>query len=90
VSAPAPDCRTCGACCLGQLVVLTKRDRDVPILALDATGTRLAVQGGRCVALRGRPGVSVTCSIYDRRPEMCRVFKAGSRECREVRAAEGM
>ncbi len=43
--------------------------------------------GGRCVALRGVMGGAVRCSIYDRRPEICRQFEPGSGGCLEARAA---
>jgi Fe-S-cluster containining protein len=36
---------------------------------------------GRCVALAGRVGVAVSCSIYEKRPEACRKFERGSVDC---------
>ena len=47
--------------------------------------------GGLCVAYRddlddGRPG----CSIYERRPEVCRTFQAGSADCRAARRRMGI
>lgn len=39
-----------------------------------------------CAALRGTPGVSVSCAIYDRRPKTCRTaVKPGDRSCRKIR-----
>jgi Fe-S-cluster containining protein len=44
----------------------------------------------RCIALTGRVGVSVGCSIYESRPAACRAFTAGSPLCLEARAAAGL
>lgn len=38
--------------------------------------------GGVCEFLRGTPGVRVSCRIYATRPDVCRDYKPGSRECR--------
>lgn len=39
-----------------------------------------------CVALRGTPGKSVTCSVYERRPKTCRTaVKPGDQTCRRIR-----
>jgi len=45
---------------------------------------------GRCAALVGRLGVSVTCSIYADRPKGCRLVTAGSDECLEARRQRGL
>ena len=40
-----------------------------------------------CCALAGAPGVTrVRCTIYERRPGVCRSFMPGSRECIEARS----
>lgn len=39
---------------------------------------------GRCTALTG-PLSNNACTIYDRRPFLCRDFAAGSRQCHEAR-----
>jgi Fe-S-cluster containining protein len=39
----------------------------------------------RCVALSGVVGESVSCTIYENRPQACRQFKAGSALCLEAR-----
>lgn|GEM_PF-1814442 len=40
-----------------------------------------------CVALRGTLLEKTACSIYDKRPEVCRkAVKPGDRTCREIRA----
>jgi Fe-S-cluster containining protein len=38
-----------------------------------------------CGFRRGTPGRSVSCSIYETRPQVCRRFRPGSRACREAR-----
>ena len=52
-------------------------DANVPHLRLDGDQ--------RCVALRGKLGVSVSCSIYDLRPRACRRVEAGSDRCLQYR-----
>jgi Fe-S-cluster containining protein len=44
----------------------------------------------RCVALTGRLGVEVGCSIYLDRPSPCRTFKAGSKHCKQYRKERGV
>lgn len=45
---------------------------------------------GRCLALRGRIGVRVECSIYRDRPSACRIVEAGSAECLKARSDRGL
>lgn len=73
-------CDGCTACCRNQLVVLVEEDGDpsnyqtVP-LEIDGAGPDESIRclenniDGACVYLG--PG---GCTIYDRRPAMCRVF----------------
>ncbi|HTO98962.1 MAG TPA: YkgJ family cysteine cluster protein [Myxococcales bacterium] len=44
----------------------------------------------RCVALEGRLGERVFCSIYPVRPAGCRRVKPGSAECRRDRRERGI
>ncbi len=44
----------------------------------------------RCVALTGRLGVKVGCSIYLDRPSGCRSFTAGSKRCKQYRKERGV
>ncbi len=37
-----------------------------------------------CVSLRGSVLNQVSCAVYDRRPDTCRKFRAGSKKCREL------
>ena len=53
-------------------------------------GTKSNRNGRVCVALTGRLGKQVACTIYPDRPELCRQFEAGSPECRQARRAAGL
>jgi uncharacterized protein len=44
----------------------------------------------RCIALSGKLGVSVSCTIYDLRPPACRKVEPGSDECRRDRLERGI
>jgi Fe-S-cluster containining protein len=46
--------------------------------------------GGRCLALRGRIGRRVSCTIYDLRPEGCRKVEPGSARCLQYRRERGV
>lgn len=48
------------------------------------------VGGGRCIALRGKLGRRVSCSIYHHRPSPCRKVQPGDEDCRRSRAAHGL
>lgn len=54
----------------------------VPHLRLDPSG--------RCVALQGKLGVRVACSIYGLRPRGCRLVTAGDDACLRARRARGI
>lgn len=43
-----------------------------------------------CHALRGTPGVRVSCSVYERRPGICRTFQPGGSSCLGSRRELGM
>jgi Fe-S-cluster containining protein len=54
-------------------------------------GTKRNNQGVHvCIALAGKVGTQVACSIYADRPELCRQFEAGSPECHQARRALGL
>ena len=44
----------------------------------------------RCVALEGKLGQGVSCTIYQLRPASCRIVKPGSKECRRDRRERGI
>jgi Fe-S-cluster containining protein len=51
---------------------------------------RLRGAGQRCIALEGRLGRRVSCTIYELRPAACRTVQPGSRECRRDRRERGI
>ena len=61
-------------------------------VATDAEGTRhLKLDpDGRCLALRGRLGRHVTCTIYALRPRGCRLIEPGDARCRQYRRERGI
>ena len=74
-------CETCAACCC-QLEVLLIGDTGVPerLVAIDRWGgsTMRRLADGWCAALdRG----TMLCTIYDRRPGVCRDFEMGGEDC---------
>ncbi|QQS39867.1 MAG: YkgJ family cysteine cluster protein [Acidobacteriota bacterium] len=100
---PVPDCQTCGACCGGFVAVPTEPDDDVPEeecweIVAGEEGEEYVVDRYirrresdlACKHLWGGVGGKVTCKIYDDRPNMCRVFEAGSDRCHALRRAFGL
>lgn len=95
------DCRSCGACCIAAGPVAVAPDdvqvprrrtrsvrRMIGFASFDADdGVRCMAhdRDGRCAALKGRPGTSVACAIYDRRPTVCATFQPGGKHCRDAR-----
>lgn len=87
-------CMNCGACCVVFRASFYWTEGDditeggVPVhLTEQVNAFRIAMrkidsQDKRCVALQGVPGQNVRCTIYKRRPSVCRNFepswKAGS------------
>jgi len=85
---PMPDfaCLSCGACCAAFRVDFHCADLDsaehpgVPVaLTVLLTATLVRLRGTdaappRCVALEGKIGEQVSCTIYERRPGPCRDF----------------
>jgi len=66
--------------------LLTERGSRLPTLK-----TRYDSNGNcRCAALTGRMGESVSCTIYELRPRVCRKFTAGSGPCHMARRAAGL
>ena len=73
---------------------MPKRHRLKLFAVKDEDGRKLKAtpQGkdGYCTFLTGTPGDKVSCRIYKHRPTLCRVFKAGSENCRSSRAEIGL
>jgi Fe-S-cluster containining protein len=85
-----PDCRACGVCCFSTLdrYVAVSGD-DYERLGDDAeTKVRfienrayMRMVGGRCAALQIDRGAGFLCTVYDRRPQICRDLERGSPQC---------
>jgi len=96
------DCQSCGACCAFFRVSFYWSETDAhPIgwvpqaLTKAISPHRVAMLGTatltpRCVALNGKIGESVGCSIYEKRSSTCREFTMGTAECLKARAAHGL
>lgn len=101
VDAPtSADCESCGACCAESgFVAVSPTDTTPRALTRPTKGLGLSSEtlcnlgercmkrhlGGRCVALEGVIGEKVSCSIYTKRPNVCRRFEAGSPGCLSAR-----
>lgn len=100
-------CVRCGACCAYFRVLFDRSELQdekykVPKdLTQKVEGNTLAILGTnepkpRCVALGGKIGHSVGCTIYANRPSCCREFKAsfedGTRNprCDDARRSKGL
>jgi Fe-S-cluster containining protein len=84
-----PDCLTCGGCCAWSAswpVLIGERDGEgIAEDLIDIDNRRMQSWGDRCAALEGELGKHVGCSVYARRPLVCREFQAGSEDCMMVR-----
>ena len=78
---PLASCSTCRASCC-RLEVMLVTDTDVPerFVEVDERGgmTMARLDDGWCAAL---DRATMRCSIYDRRPLICREFEMGGWEC---------
>ena len=81
-------CSNCQACCC-RLEVMLISDTGVPDHFIERDewgGRRMArLDDGWCAAL---DRATLTCTIYQQRPQICRDFKMGGSECISERAAE--
>jgi Fe-S-cluster containining protein len=83
---PTISCGECAAVCCRLLVVLMPDD-DVPVQMIDRDDRDLEVMARRddgwCTALDRD---TLRCTIYARRPFICREYEMGASECRVDRA----
>jgi len=83
------DCISCGACCAyseSWPALIGEGDGEgIPEELIDPEHDRMQCYGDRCAALVGEIGSRAYCSVYDRRPLVCREFQAGSDDCIMVR-----
>lgn len=84
------DCATCRACCC-RLEVILMGDDSVPerYVRTDRWGGQVMAQGedGWCAALDRD---SMRCTIYARRPGVCRDYAMGGDDCRVERGKAGI
>ena len=91
------DCQACGACCFGGSrhvdVIGTDHERmtqtDHALTVFRENKCFMRMEDGHCVALLQVDG-RYTCSIYERRPDMCRDFEAGDAACCYERERRGL
>jgi Fe-S-cluster containining protein len=92
IEVPAPadtgvSCANCEACCC-RLEVLLISDNGVPecFTEIDEWGGRrmARLEDGWCAALDRN---TMSCTIYEKRPWICREFEMGDYECISERAA---
>lgn len=85
-----PECLTCGACCFSELPTYVRvRGADYERLGDDAERLTffehnrcyLRMDGGRCAALTVQTSGRFVCSVYERRPAICRDLKRGGAAC---------
>ncbi|TFY86957.1 YkgJ family cysteine cluster protein [Pseudomonas kairouanensis] len=85
IAEPAVTCSTCAACCC-QLEVMLITDTGVPERYIDTDDwggeVMLRLDDGWCAALDRD---TMMCTIYERRPLICREFEMGAPECLEER-----
>jgi Fe-S-cluster containining protein len=83
-------CQSCGACCSNNWnVYFPKNDNDIPTEMSEQTSllglSKMKSINGRCCALDGEVGKKVTCTIYDKRPQICKSFEYGSQDCLKIK-----
>ena len=103
--APVPDCLTCGACCAAMLCVGVRPAEDAQLSAeeywdITIEGRENEITVDRylrrdeetlaCAFLQIETGAPTACKIYERRPQMCHDFDAGSDKCHALRRAYGI
>jgi len=98
--APVPDCLTCGACCTFLFAVGVKPTDDAPPETIwnvtDESGEIIVDSYLKrdpetlfCAALETTADGKMPCGIYERRPQTCRNFEAGSDKCHALRRIYG-
>jgi len=95
--APAENpCQACGACCAyseNWPRFSTEDDAAldlIPAELVNAQGSGMRCGANRCAALAGKIGVFTTCTIYQRRPVVCRTCMPGDAECAMARRKFGL
>jgi hypothetical protein len=90
-------CQRCGACCAAYLVSFYwKQAHDLPetiterLTPWHSCMADTNSQGPRCIALQGRVGQHVACTVYAQRPSPCREVQVGDEKCNAARAQYGL
>lgn len=98
---PPVDCTRCGVCCFSTLetyVRITGEDWAVlwpeseRIAHFIGHRAYMKMEAGHCAALLIRPGNNgpeYFCTVYERRPAICRELGRGSPECEAERVLKG-
>jgi Fe-S-cluster containining protein len=96
---PAPECRACGVCCFSTLERFVRvSGEDYARLGDDAeqlvhfieNRAYMRISDGHCAALAIDAGAEpFTCTVYERRPRICRDLDRGSPACAGERATKG-
>jgi Fe-S-cluster containining protein len=85
-----PKCKSCGACCCHpddpKWVEVTVQDslripKEIPLNEGDIATFSMPYLRGSCLCLEGDIGKKCFCSIYAKRPSICRKVKRGSPIC---------
>jgi len=101
--APVPDCLTCGVCCGAMLCVGVRPHEEIPAeeswdITIEGKAGEITVdrylrrdeETFACAFLHIEADEPRVCKIYERRPQMCRDFDAGSDKCHALRRAYGI
>jgi Fe-S-cluster containining protein len=85
---PEISCAECAACCCRLEVLIVGDDVPERLVADNAWGGAVMhrLDDGWCAALDRQ---TLLCTIYGRRPGICRDFAAGGHDCQAVRRAQG-
>lgn len=83
-------CQSCGVCCSnGWNIHFPKEDNNIPKELTEESDllylNKMKSINGRCCALEGEVGKKVICTIYDKRPQICRAFEYGSEACLKIK-----
>lgn len=101
MNAPA-DCRRCGVCCFSPAVAYVRvtgddwarlGERADAVAHFIGHRAFMRMRDGHCAALEIRPDAAgeadYFCTIYERRPQICRDLARGSPECAGERETKG-
>ncbi len=91
-------CQSCGACCASFRVSFywTEALNRINDELIEAITPHLSCMRGtnsaspHCIALTGRVGERVSCSIYPHRSSTCRSVQIGDEKCDRARARHGL